>query len=85
MHIYTYVHIDTEQSSQKKLTAEKPANPGLVAAYVILAIIGVLLLIGAILCVYYFVVMKKNQKNEWKVTVSHGSAPKAVTVVPADP
>ena len=87
-HIYTYVHIDTEQSSQKKLSAEVAANPGLIAAYVIITIVGVLLLIGIIFCVVYFCCMKKKfptfQKKEStaKVTVSHGSAPNAVTVVP---
>jgi len=61
------------------------SNPGLIAAYIIIAIIGVLLLIGAILCIYYFVVMRRNQRNkEPKVIPDNGSAPKVVTVVPAD-
>jgi len=48
---------DTEQ---KNLTVEVAINPGLTAAYVIIAIVGVLLLIGIIFCVVYFCCMKKT-------------------------
>merc|ERR1711937_1014140 len=79
-------HSKAKWSSLASTTSSSSStNPGLIAAYVIIAIVGVLLLIGAILCIYYFVVMKRNQrKKEPKVIPDNGSAPKVVTVVPAD-